>query len=171
MRAILPHLDLRCEVTVGHLLLDYDTPAGARAKVNSPIRSRDDVEFLWQAVLERKVDWIVSDHACCATETKLDREHPDDVWLAKAGFGGTEYLLSGVFSEGSRRGMSLAHMSNSCPGTRRGDSAWAARATSPPASMPTWSCSTRSGPSPFGPRPRPRPKGTGPSRARSCGAR
>jgi allantoinase len=110
MRAALPHLDLRCEVTVGHLLLDYDTPAGAHAKVNPPIRSREDVEFLWQAVLDRKVDWIVSDHACCATETKLDRGRPDDVWLAKAGFGGTEYLLSGVFSEGSRRGMSLAHM-------------------------------------------------------------
>jgi allantoinase len=28
------------------------------------------------------------------------------VWLAKAGFGGTEYLLSGVFSEGTRRGLS-----------------------------------------------------------------
>jgi allantoinase len=110
MRATLPHLDLRCEVTVGHLLLDYDTPAGARAKVNPPIRSREDVEFLWQAVLDRQVDWVVSDHACCATETKLDRSHPADVWLAKAGFGGTEYLLSGVFSEGSRRGMSPAHM-------------------------------------------------------------
>ena len=95
---------------MGHLLLDYDTPAGARAKVNPPIRSRADVEFLWQAVLDRKVDWVVSDHACCATESKLDPAHREDVWLAKAGFGGTEYLLSGVFSEGSRRGMSLAHM-------------------------------------------------------------
>jgi allantoinase len=95
---------------VGHLLLDYDTPAGARAKVNPPIRSHEDVEFLWQGVLDRKVDWVVSDHACCATEAKLDRGRPDDVWLAKAGFGGTEYLLSGVFSEGSRRGMSPAHM-------------------------------------------------------------
>jgi allantoinase len=30
--------------------------------------------------------------------------------LAKSGFGGTEYLLSGVFSEGSKRGMSYHHM-------------------------------------------------------------
>jgi allantoinase len=29
------------------------------------------------------------------------------VWLAKAGFGGTEYLLAGVFSEGRRRGLPL----------------------------------------------------------------
>jgi allantoinase len=105
-----PELDVRREVTVGHLLLDEDTPAGPHAKVNPPIRSRADVEYLWQAVLDRRVDWIVSDHACCATEAKLSRDRPDDVWLAKAGFGGTEYLLAGVLSEGARRGMSYAHM-------------------------------------------------------------
>ena len=36
------------------------------------------------------VDWIVSDHACCAREVKTAADRPDDVWLAKAGFGGTE---------------------------------------------------------------------------------
>jgi allantoinase len=110
MQQAFPHVDFRREVTVGHLLLDYDTPAGKHAKVNPPIRSREDVEFLWQAVLDRRVDWVVSDHACCATQAKVSRERPDDVWLAKAGFGGTEWLLSGVFSEGSRRGLSYAHM-------------------------------------------------------------
>ena len=30
--------------------------------------------------------------------------------MSKSGFGGTEYLLSGVFSEGSKRGMSPNHM-------------------------------------------------------------
>ena len=110
MRQAFPRVNFGCEVTVGHLLLDYDVPTGALAKVNPPIRSREDVEFLWQAVLDRQVDWIVSDHACCATETKVARERPDDVWLAKAGFGGTEWLLSGVVSEGSRRGLSYARM-------------------------------------------------------------
>ena len=105
-----PHVDFLQEVTVGHLLLDYDAPTGALAKVNPPIRSREDVEFLWQSVLDRRVDWVVSDHACCATEVKVARERPDDVWLAKAGFGGTEWLLSGVHSEGSRRGLSYARM-------------------------------------------------------------
>jgi allantoinase len=109
-QAVLPHIDFRREVTVGHLLLDCDGPAGALAKVNPPIRPREDVEALWEAVLDRTVDWIVSDHACCATEVKVAAEHPDDIWLAKAGFGGTEYLLSGVFSEGSRRGMSYQRM-------------------------------------------------------------
>ncbi len=110
MQTIFPHIDFRREVTVGHLLLDYDAPAGPLAKVNPPIRSRADVEYLWEAVLERKVSWIVSDHACCSHELKVDQQHQDDIWLAKSGFGGTEYLLSGVLSEGSKRGMSYQHM-------------------------------------------------------------
>ncbi len=110
MQAVFPHVNFRREVTVGHLLLDVDSPAGARAKVNPPIRPRADVEYLWQALLNRKLDWIVSDHACCATEHKVSAADPDNIWLAKSGFGGTEYLLSGVLSEGSRRGMSYNHM-------------------------------------------------------------
>jgi allantoinase len=113
MQAAFPRVDFRREVTVGHLLLDHDAPAGPHApyaKVNPPIRSREDVEFLWRAVLEGRVDWIVSDHACCATEQKLAPARPGDVWLAKAGFGGTEYLLSGVFGEGVRRGLSYARI-------------------------------------------------------------
>ena len=104
-KAIFPHVDFRREVTVGHLLLDCDGPAGAHAKVNPPIRPREDVEYLWQGVLDGHVDWIVSDHACCASEVKGARRPEDDIWPAKSGFGGTEYLLSGVFSEGRRRGL------------------------------------------------------------------
>jgi len=80
------------------------------AKVNPPIRPREDVEALWQAVLDRKIDWIVSDHACCSAEQKWSKDDPTNIWLAKSGFGGTEYLLSGVISEGSKRGMSYNHM-------------------------------------------------------------
>ena len=110
MQNVFPYINFRREVTVGHLLMDYDTPAGPLAKVNPPIRSREDVECLWESVLEGNVDWIVSDHACCSAEMKTDSSDPDDVWLAKAGFGGTEYLLSGVFSEGSKRGLSYNRM-------------------------------------------------------------
>ena len=110
MTRTFPHVDFRLEVTVGHLLLDVDTPAGAYAKVNPPIRPRDDVEHLWAAVLAGEVDWIVSDHACCAEEVKGAAHGRGDIWLAKAGFGGTEYLLAGVFSEGRRRGLPLHRM-------------------------------------------------------------
>jgi len=110
MQQVFPHIAFRREVTVGHLLLDTDCECAVQAKVNPPIRPRDDVEALWQAVLDRKIDWIVSDHACCSAEQKWSKEDPANIWLAKAGFGGTEYLLSGVLSEGSKRGMSYNHM-------------------------------------------------------------
>jgi allantoinase len=110
MQQVFPHIAFRREVTVGHLLLDTDCECAVHAKVNPPIRPRADVEALWQAVLDRKIDWIVSDHACCSAEQKYSKDDPTNIWLAKAGFGGTEYLLSGVLSEGSKRGMSYSHM-------------------------------------------------------------
>lgn len=113
MQNVFPHINFRREVTVGHLLLDYDAPSACHAKVNPPIRSRDDVEYLWGALLEGNLDWVCSDHACCSQEMKTDgKDHSDDdnIWVSKSGFGGTEYLLSGLHSEGSKRGMSLNHM-------------------------------------------------------------
>lgn len=107
MQNAFPHINFKREVTVGHLLLDIHSPCGSHAKVNPPIRPREDVEYLWQAVLDGKVDWVVSDHACCREELKIDSQRPDDIFLAKSGFGGTEYLLSGMLSEGRRRGLSF----------------------------------------------------------------
>ena len=110
MQNCFPHINFRREVTVGHLLLDVDSVCAVHAKVNPPIRPRADVEALWEAVLGRDVDWIVSDHACCSAEQKWDPKDPSNIWLAKSGFGGTEYLLCGVLSEGAKRGMSYNHM-------------------------------------------------------------
>ena len=107
MEEAFPHINFGKEVTVGHLLLDIDCPNGAYAKVNPPIRPREDVEYLWSALLDGKIDWVVSDHACCAKEIKTDKDDPEDIFLAKSGFGGTEYLLSGLYSEGIKRGLSL----------------------------------------------------------------
>ncbi|HEV3007579.1 MAG TPA: dihydroorotase family protein, partial [Burkholderiales bacterium] len=53
------------------------------------------------------VDWVVSDHACCRHETKTARHALGNIWLAKSGFGGTEYLLPALLSEGIKRGLSL----------------------------------------------------------------
>lgn len=109
MSETFPEVDFRREVTVGHLLADIDNAAGIGGKVNPPIRPREDREALWDAVLDGKVDWIVSDHACCKAEMKFG-DPADDVFLAKSGFGGTEFLLSGVHSEARERGLSLNRM-------------------------------------------------------------
>ena len=110
MADVFPHIDFRREVTIGHLMLDIDAPSGNFAKVNPPIRPRDDVEFLWENLLNGKLDWVCSDHACCKHELKVDAENPRDIWLAKSGFGGTEYLLSALVSEGNKRGLSYNRM-------------------------------------------------------------
>ena len=113
MQNVFPHINFRREVTVGHLLLDYDAPTQCHAKVNPPIRSREDVEFLWESLHEGHLDWVCSDHACCSEELKTDGENPKDggnIWVSKSGFGGTEYLLSGLHSEGLKRGLSLNRM-------------------------------------------------------------
>jgi len=107
MAHLFPHVDFRREVTIGHLMLDVSSKSGYLAKVNPPIRPREDVEYLWQQLLEGNVDWVVSDHACCRHETKAAKKTFGNIWLAKSGFGGTEYLLPALVSEGTKRGLSL----------------------------------------------------------------
>jgi allantoinase len=106
MAATFPHVDFRREVTVGHLLATFDTASGIGGKVNPPLRSEEDRQVLWDAVRDGFVDWVVSDHACCKDEMKFSADDRDDVFLAKSGFGGTEYLLSGMVSEGRKFGLS-----------------------------------------------------------------
>jgi allantoinase len=110
MAGAFPHINFRREVTCAHLCIDYDVPTGTLAKVNPPIRSREDVEFLWSALLAGQIDWVCSDHACCRHEMKVDGSRPDDIFAAKSGFGGTEYLLSGLMTEGRKRGLSYNRM-------------------------------------------------------------
>ncbi|MBL8327885.1 MAG: dihydroorotase family protein [Rubrivivax sp.] len=110
MAETFPHIDFRREVTIGHLMLDTQSRAAELAKVNPPIRPREDVEFLWEALLAGELDWVCSDHACCRQEMKIPRRYFGDIWMAKSGFGGTEYLLPALVGEGSRRGMSYNHM-------------------------------------------------------------
>ena len=56
-------------------------------------------------MLAGDLDWVVSDHACCKDEQKFG-DPRDDIFAAKSGFGGAEYLLPGLVSEGRKRGLS-----------------------------------------------------------------
>lgn len=109
MAKAFPHIDFRREVTIGHLLADVDSAHGIGGKVNPPLRERRDVEALWQHLLAGDIDWVVSDHACCRDEQKFGTDRAD-VFLARSGFGGAEYLLPGLVSEGTKRGLSLARI-------------------------------------------------------------
>jgi allantoinase len=111
MAATFPNIDFRREVTIGHLVTDYEISGalGNGGKVNPPLRSREDVEALWGHVLAGDVSWVVSDHACCKDERKFGEDR-DDVFAGSSGFGGTEYLLTGLLSEGRRRGLGLGQI-------------------------------------------------------------
>ena len=108
MAATFPNVDFRREVTIGHLLASYET-TDIGGKVNPPLRSRADVGTLWDHVLAGHVSWVSSDHACCKDERKFG-EPRGDVFNAFSGFGGTEYLLPGLITEGLRRGLGLNAM-------------------------------------------------------------
>lgn len=105
-RAAYPDVAFGLETTAGHLLLDTDCVQGALAKVNPPLRSRADVEYLWERVKDGTLEWVITDHANCPLDQKVDPADPGNVWKAKAGFGGTEFLLPGIFSEATKRGLS-----------------------------------------------------------------
>jgi allantoinase len=122
MAKTFPHVEFRREVTIGHLLADVDTASGLGGKVNPPIRPREDVEALWEYVVDGSVDWVVSDHACCKDEQKFG-DPREDVFAAKSGFGGAEYLLPGLVGEGRRRGLSyqrIAQLTSWNPAQRYG---------------------------------------------------
>ena len=121
MQETFPHINFRREVTVGHLLADFNT-ANMGGKVNPPLRSPEDVEALWEHLLAGHFSWVTSDHACCKDETKFG-DPRDDVFLAKSGFGGAEYLLPGMISEGRKRGLSynrIAELVSKNPAERYG---------------------------------------------------
>lgn len=107
MAKAFPHINFRREVTIGHLLVDFNTAANLGGKVNPPLRSPEDVEALWEHMLAGDIDWVVSDHACCKDEMKFGLEDRDDIFAAKSGFGGAEYLLPGLVGAGTKRGLSL----------------------------------------------------------------
>lgn len=104
MQSTFPHINFRREVTIGHLLVGYET-AGIGGKVNPPLRSAADIEALWEHLLAGNISWVASDHACCSAEHKFGADK-DDVFAAKSGFGGTEYLLPGLITAGRKRGLS-----------------------------------------------------------------
>lgn len=110
MRQAYPEINFGLESTAGHLLLHHEAPLevpDVYGKVNPPIRSRADREYLWERVKDGTVQWIITDHANCPKDMKTDPDDPQNMWKARAGFGGIEYLLPGIFSEGSKRDLPL----------------------------------------------------------------
>jgi len=80
---------------------------GPAAKCAPPIRSREDVEALWQCVLDGLVDTIGSDHSPCTWAQK--EKGMDNIWEAWGGVSGIQVMLPALLSEGvHKRGLPLS---------------------------------------------------------------
>ena len=79
-----------------YLFLDDTTPAGTLAKVNPPIRSRDDVDALWQGVADGSVTTVGTDHVPRKRSTKEGKS----IWASSNGFPGVATMLPIMLHEG-----------------------------------------------------------------------
>ncbi len=86
-------VDVLVETCPHYLFLTReDTPGlGPYAKINPPIRTRDEQEGLWQAIRRGAVDFIGSDHGPFLKEEK--EAGWQDIWGAPAGAVGLETML------------------------------------------------------------------------------
>ena len=75
------------------------------AKCNPPIRSRENVEKLWDYVFDGTIDVLGSDHGPYSDEEKVKN---GNFFLEYSGFGGFDAMLAGMITEGvHRRGLPL----------------------------------------------------------------
>jgi dihydroorotase len=95
---------ITCDVTPHHLLLSmrHWDKLKSHAKMNPPLRSRKDVEALWEAVRNGSIDVLASDHAPHTKEEKAA-----DVKAAPSGVPGVETMVPLMLKEVSDGHLSL----------------------------------------------------------------
>lgn len=82
---------------------------GPAAKCAPPLRSRENVEAMWQCVAEGLIDTIGSDHSPCNWEEKA--KGLDNIWKAWGGISGIQTMLPALLSEGiNKRGLPLPQL-------------------------------------------------------------
>ena len=86
-RPNIAHL-ITCEVTLHHLFLNQDNAEENIYKVNPPLRKRQDNEALLNALYDKTIDCIASDHAPHLLAEKCNR-----IDLVPAGLPSIQYIL------------------------------------------------------------------------------
>jgi dihydroorotase len=97
------------EVTPQHLLLNTDAYAkiGTLAQMNPPLRSPENNEILWQALLDGVIDFIATDHAPHTLEEKA-RGYPH----TPSGMPGVETSLPLMLTQAMQGKCTVAQVSN-----------------------------------------------------------
>lgn len=82
---------------------------GPAAKCAPPLRSRENIEEMWQCVFDGLIDTIGSDHSPCNWEEKA--KGLDNIWKAWGGISGIQTMLPALLSEGvNKRGLPLPQL-------------------------------------------------------------
>jgi len=80
-------VDITAETAPHYLLLDEQAyKNGSLIRVNPPVREKKHQDALWQAIADRTIDMIATDHAPHSHSEK----HQDNIWQADCGFTGVE---------------------------------------------------------------------------------
>jgi dihydropyrimidinase len=96
-------IEIIVETCPHYLVLDVGCEAGIHAKVNPPIREKDDNEALWDALFKHEINTIGSDHV---VRPKASKE--GGIWKASPGFPGTGTILPLLLYEGyHKRGLPI----------------------------------------------------------------
>lgn len=81
---------------------------GPYAKCNPPLRSRENVERLWEYVFDGTIDTIGSDHGPYSDEEKVKE---GNFFREYCGFGGYDAMLAGMLTEGvQKRGLPFTRL-------------------------------------------------------------
>jgi allantoinase len=90
-------VDATAETCLHYLLLDEGEldRQGARAKINPPLRSRNEVERLWRLVASGRVAYVTTDHVGWTRQ----RKETQSIFDAKSGVPALEVFLPLFFSE------------------------------------------------------------------------
>lgn len=102
-------VDATAETCLHYLLMDEDelVRQGARAKINPPLRSRAEVERLWQLLAAGEIAYVTTDHVGWTRERKETRS----IFEAKSGVPALELFLPLFFDEAVvRRGFSVGRL-------------------------------------------------------------
>ncbi|MEO0203049.1 MAG: dihydroorotase [candidate division WOR-3 bacterium] len=96
---------ITCDTTPHHLVLDYSyikaNDYSPNFKMYPPLRSKHDIEALWEGLIDNTIDAIATDHAPHELEAKLDFIE------GERGIIGLQTAFSVVYSEAIRRNLSL----------------------------------------------------------------